>query len=273
LFPRYNLAVPVDITVLRSGVPDTIPGRSLNLSESGLGAVLAGELAPGQSVGIELVLPRTGLPVHLKALVRHQEQLHCGVEFVALTAEQRGILHAWAKRIAAESPSQTPPAVAAQEGKENAEQLVKPIAEPVRVSGYRKKLLALAIVIVFLAGGAVWWHWERSWRELENHLMGAVVLPRGERLHVPAEIMQQRIVHKVDPLYPDDAREGNIQGVVVMQVSIGRDGNVISVRPISGPEVLTPAATEAVRWWQFEPYLEKGRAVEVETTLGVEFHP
>jgi TonB family protein len=262
--------VPVDITVLRSGVPDTIPGRSLNLSETGLAVILAGEVPPGQSVGVEMVLPHTGLPVHLKALVRHQEQLRCGVEFVAMTTEQREVLHGWVKRVGVELP-QSPPATAPEEPSPSAP--LETASEPVHVAGHRKKLLAMAAFIVVIAAGVGWWRWERSWQELENRLMGAVVLPRSERLHVPAELMQQRLVHKVEPVYPEDAREGNIQGVVVMQVEVGRDGNVISVRPVSGPEILTPAATEAVRWWQFEPYIVKGQAVEVETTLGVEFHP
>jgi outer membrane biosynthesis protein TonB len=40
---------------------------------------------------------------------------------------------------------------------------------------------------------------------------------------------------------------------------------------VSGPDLLVQAATEAVQSWKFEPYLTSGQAVEVETTIAVEF--
>ena len=52
---------------------------------------------------------------------------------------------------------------------------------------------------------------------------------------------------------------------------IGRDGSVEKVTPVSGPDVLTTAAVNAVRWWRFQPYVVNGKAVEIETTLAVEF--
>jgi TonB family protein len=218
-----------------------------------------------------MVLPQIALPIHLKAMVRHQEHLHCGVEFVALSGEQREVLHTWAKRVGTELPPL--PGSMGEESLSSVEPLPRPASLGVRVPGHGKKLLAMVAFLAVITAGVTWWHWEKAWQELENRLMGAVVLPRSERLHVPPEIMQQRVLRRVAPMYPEEARSGNIAGVVVMQVAVGRDGNVLSVRPLSGPEILTPAATEAVRWWQFEPYLVKGQAVEVETTLGVEFQP
>jgi protein TonB len=83
--------------------------------------------------------------------------------------------------------------------------------------------------------------------------------------------MQQLITHKVEPLYPEDLRQRNVQGVVVLDAVIGRDGTVVRLRPISGPDALGSAAIEAVKWWRFRPYRVDGRAVEVETTLAVDF--
>ena len=59
---RYCVQAPMDVTVLRSGVPDTVPGRSENLSSRGVAAVLAAELRPGESVGIEIHLPQAATP-------------------------------------------------------------------------------------------------------------------------------------------------------------------------------------------------------------------
>ena len=52
---------------------------------------------------------------------------------------------------------------------------------------------------------------------------------------------------------------------------IGEDGEVVSLKPLSGPDVLSRAAAESLRWWRFEPYKVDGRPVSVETTLAVEF--
>ena len=57
--PRYSVAIPVDITVLRSEAPATIPGRSLDLGEGGVAAVLAAELPLGEWVAVEFQLPNS----------------------------------------------------------------------------------------------------------------------------------------------------------------------------------------------------------------------
>jgi protein TonB len=83
--------------------------------------------------------------------------------------------------------------------------------------------------------------------------------------------MEGRVTHKLDPIYPEAARQANIQGVVALDVVIAPDGSVADVRPVSGPEALTPAAVDAVKWWRFQPYLVNGQAVEVKTRLAVDF--
>src|SRR5271167_3245510 len=86
--PRFLVQAPMDVTILRSGVPDILPGRSLNVGERGLAAVLAGELMMGESVGIELRLPLAANSLRARATVRYQDKLHCGMEFIGLSAEQ-----------------------------------------------------------------------------------------------------------------------------------------------------------------------------------------
>src|SRR5256885_17009538 len=51
--PRFQVQAPLDVTVLRSGVPDTVPGRSVNVCERGMSAVLAGGLGSGEGGGGE----------------------------------------------------------------------------------------------------------------------------------------------------------------------------------------------------------------------------
>ena len=84
VFFRHPINVPLDLIALRSGVPENLPGRCTDISETGVGAVVAGELAAGQQIAVELRLPNVGVPVKVRALVRYQSRLRCG--FVARSA-------------------------------------------------------------------------------------------------------------------------------------------------------------------------------------------
>jgi len=85
--------------------------------------------------------------------------------------------------------------------------------------------------------------------------------------------MEERLVHRVDPDCPAAARSATLHGVIVLDIVVGRDGSVVEMRPLSGPEVLARAAMETVRWWRFEPYRVNGEPGVVETTVAVEFKP
>jgi protein TonB len=54
---------------------------------------------------------------------------------------------------------------------------------------------------------------------------------------------------------------------------VGRDGSVLAMKPLNGPNVLARSAMDALRWWKFEPYKINGEPIVVETTVGVEFKP
>jgi hypothetical protein len=58
-------------------------------------------------------------------------------------------------------------------------------------------------------------------------------------------------------------------GVVKLAVVIGKDGTVIDIDPLAGPEPLIPSAVAAVRRWKYKPTLLNGRPVEVVTTVEV----
>jgi protein TonB len=83
--------------------------------------------------------------------------------------------------------------------------------------------------------------------------------------------MEGLLTHKIEPIYPESARLANIQGVVVLDAVIGSDGTVVDVRPVSGPDELTPAAVDAVKWWRFQPYVVDGQPMQVRTRLAVDF--
>ena len=80
-----------------------------------------------------------------------------------------------------------------------------------------------------------------------------------------------KLVTKVGPAYPPLARQARIQGAVVMDVIIDKTGAVTNVHLVSGHPMLAPAAIEAVKKWQYTPYLLNGKPVEVDTTIEVRF--
>ncbi len=75
----------------------------------------------------------------------------------------------------------------------------------------------------------------------------------------------------VEPIYPPDAKAAGIQGSVVLDAVIGKDGMISSLKPVSGPPELTKAAWVAVKQWTYKPYLLNGDPVAVETTITVTF--
>jgi protein TonB len=70
--------------------------------------------------------------------------------------------------------------------------------------------------------------------------------------------MQRMQIRKVSPAYPEAARSEHIQGSVVMQVIIDKEGKIRDIKVISGPPELTDAAVVAARQWQYKPFLLGG---------------
>lgn len=260
---RYSLAVPIDVTVLRSGVPDCIPGRAVNVCEGGLGAVVAGELHAGDSVAVEFRLPSTTSQFQAKAVVRYEARLQFGLEFQSLNQLQRDTIRYWGLRN--------------EDASHTGEVAVRPAVQPGKPEKRRHpryRILWIALVAFGLVCGLGWWQWYTAWNQLEAGLpTGKQFVADKEVPKIPASQMEQLVTHKVDPVYPDAARQSKLQGVVLIEMLVGPDGSVIDLHPVSGPAVLTAAATDAVRWWRFQPYRVNGQAVEVETTLAVDFRP
>ena len=270
-FPRHSIHVPLDVIALRSGVPENLPGRCTDLSESGVGGMVAGELSIGQHVAVELRLPNVGVPVRARALVRYQGKLHCGFEFVGLPVEQREMIQYWAYRlrnpqfnVKEEIIEKVEPAVS--EPAPVPENIVNKSMPRIKI---RRRRFHFLLGAMLLMAGLGWWQWQRSWKELE---IGSVAAKEADApLPVSSETMEMRIVSKVDPVYPEEARRAGKNGLALLDAVIGADGTVTRLRPLSGDDQLVKSAEEAVRSWKFEPYQSSGRAVAVETTIAVEF--
>ena len=91
------------------------------------------------------------------------------------------------------------------------------------------------------------------------------------RVRVSQGVTEGLLMKKVQPNYPPLARSARIQGQVVLQAVIGKDGTIQNLRAISGHPMLTPAAIDAVRQWRYKPYFLNGEPVEVDTQITVNF--
>jgi len=92
-----------------------------------------------------------------------------------------------------------------------------------------------------------------------------------KRLRVGGMVMMSKLINKVPPRYPAEARERRIQGTVRIQALVDKDGIVRDTQVISGYPLLAEAAVQAVRQWRYQPTLLNGESVEVETTIDVVF--
>jgi periplasmic protein TonB len=91
------------------------------------------------------------------------------------------------------------------------------------------------------------------------------------RVRVSSGVQSGLLVRKVPPSYPPLARQARIQGTVILQAQISKNGDIENLQLISGHPMLAPAAIEAVKQWKYKPYLLNGEPVEVETQVQVNF--
>lgn len=124
-------------------------------------------------------------------------------------------------------------------------------------------------------------------KEFDSHLMviygatgGEAVLSIGteellpkweQRIRIGGNVQSAKLISKLVPRYPAEAKQAHIQGVVKLYAIIGRDGTVENLTVISGDPVLAAAAVEAVKQWLYQPTLLNGNPVQVETEIDVNF--
>jgi TonB family protein len=73
------------------------------------------------------------------------------------------------------------------------------------------------------------------------------------------------------PVYPDLARSGEVEGDVVVQALITREGKVSDVKVVDGNWVLHDAAITAVKKWTFKPALQQHKPVSVWVEIPLHF--
>ena len=92
-----------------------------------------------------------------------------------------------------------------------------------------------------------------------------------EPVSLPETLSQQLLLDRVQPSYPEQALKAGLEGAVILQAWIGKDGNIRDLKLVDGSLLLGQAAVKAVRQWRYKPYLRNGVAVEAETYVTVNF--
>jgi len=91
------------------------------------------------------------------------------------------------------------------------------------------------------------------------------------KLRVSSAAMEVNLLKRVEPVYPSLARQAHIQGEVRLQAVVSKTGVLQNLRAVSGHPILIQAAMDAVRQWQYKPFLLNGEPIEAEGTVIVVF--
>jgi TonB family protein len=104
------------------------------------------------------------------------------------------------------------------------------------------------------------------------HLYAAPPAPSAPNaVTIPPGTMQGNLIHKVNPVYPEIAKQAHVQGIVVLHALISKAGTVEDLKVVSGSPMLISSAIDAVKQWRYKPYLVDGAPTEVETTINVNY--
>jgi periplasmic protein TonB len=95
------------------------------------------------------------------------------------------------------------------------------------------------------------------------------VLPK--RASISLGVSEGMLLTKIKPEYPTIAKVAHVEGVVVLEAVISKDGLIENLRAVSGNPILIAPAMDAVKQWRYRPYLLNGIPVDVETKITVNF--
>jgi TonB family protein len=96
--------------------------------------------------------------------------------------------------------------------------------------------------------------------------------PNGDApVRLEEKTAQALVAKRVEPQYPLEAKTAHIQGKVELRVIVGEDSQVHALHILKGHPTLAVAAYNAVRQWQFKPYVENGKTLPVDTNVTVTF--
>ena len=88
---------------------------------------------------------------------------------------------------------------------------------------------------------------------------------------VSEDIAEEHLLNRIEPDYPEEAREQRLQGTVILDINVGKDGAVHSLSRVAGDSQLALLAAKAVRQWKFTPLVRDGASVSFESRVTLSF--
>ena len=100
----------------------------------------------------------------------------------------------------------------------------------------------------------------------------SIRLPHNEKKSRRGTSLQLgQLISRVEPVYPEEAKQKGIEGTVKIHVIVSREGIVQQLIRVDGPTLLVPATVRAVQQWRYTQTLLAGQAVETEDDIAVTF--
>jgi TonB family protein len=96
-------------------------------------------------------------------------------------------------------------------------------------------------------------------------------LQPSQRVRVGAGVLAANLISQIEPVYPEPARQAQVQGTVILEVEVSKEGAVDTVKVISGHPLLIQAAVDAVKQWRYRPTLLNGAPMPIVSTINVNF--
>jgi TonB family protein len=145
--------------------------------------------------------------------------------------------------------------------------IMKLTEKPIELGGARRAALALACAVLGLAAcGSAF-----ALRVHVNTLNFVAFASENptKPIAVSAGVMAGQKISGEMPVYPPEAKKARVEGTVVLDAVIGKDGTVEQLKVVSGPSALQSSSLEAVKTWLYKPFLLNGDPVEVKTQISV----
>ena len=95
--------------------------------------------------------------------------------------------------------------------------------------------------------------------------------PKPAPVRVGGNIPEPKLLTRVEPVYPADAKANGIQGVVILEITIAKDGSIGSAKVLRGVPPLDSAALDAVKQWKYQITYVEDNPVEVLMVVTVNF--
>lgn len=95
---------------------------------------------------------------------------------------------------------------------------------------------------------------------------------RGREQEEETPLLKPKIIHQVEPVYPERARRAGIEGMVMLRIRTDNEGNVNSIEVLrSDSSILNQAAIDAVEQWKYQPPYKNGNPIPIVTIVAVKF--